>query len=143
MAINQITVFLENKAGTLLNITKILACNDVNLCAINIAETSDYGLVRLITADNEKAKSVLTNAGYVYTETPVLAIVIGDKIGSLNGVLEILAKEDINVKYMYSIMGGYNDRACMVLQLSDIEKAIDVLKKSNVEIADESVFCVG
>ena len=85
MAINQITIFLENKAGALLNVTKILADNKVDLRAINIAETADYGLLRLITANNTGAKKVLKDEGLLFTETPVLAIAIEDKPGALSG----------------------------------------------------------
>ena len=136
MAINQITVFLENKAGALLNVTKLLAENKVDLKAINIAETADYGLLRLITADNAAAEEVLRKESLIFTETPVLAIAIDDKPGALSGVLEILAKENMDVHYMYSIFGHQNGYAYMIMQLGDTEKAAEILKANGVVIAE-------
>lgn len=136
MAINQITVFLENKAGALLNVTKILADNKVDLRAINIAETADYGLLRLITADNTGAKKVLKDEGLIFTETPVLAIAIEDKPGALSGALEILAKAEVNVHYMYSIFGNQNGKAYMIMQLDVVDKAAEILKANGMVIAE-------
>ena len=136
MAINQITVFLENKAGALLNVTKLLAENKVDLRAINIAETADYGLLRLITADNAAAEKVLKAENLIFTETPVLAIAIDDKPGALSGVLEILAKENIDVHYMYSIFGHQNGFAHMIMQLGETDKATELLKANGVVIAE-------
>ena len=136
MAINQITVFLENKAGALLNVTKILAQNKVDLRAINIAETADYGLLRLITADNTAAEKVLKAEGLIFTETPVLAIAIDDKPGALSGALEILAKAEVNVHYMYSIFGNQIGKAYMIMQLDEVEEASEILKANGMIIAE-------
>ena len=136
MAINQITVFLENKAGALLNVTKLLSENKVDLRAINIAETADYGLLRLITADNTQAKKVLKDEGLIFTETSVLAIAIEDKPGALSGALEILAKAEVNVHYMYSIFGNQNGKAYMIMQLDEVDKAAEILKANGMVIAE-------
>ena len=136
MAINQITVFLENKAGALLNVTKLLSENKVDLRAINIAETADYGLLRLITANNAAAEKVLKNENLIFTETPVLAVAIDDKPGALSGVLEVLAKENIDLHYMYSIFGNKNAKAYMIMQLQDVDKATELLKQSGMTIAE-------
>ena len=143
MAINQITIFLENKAGALLNVTKILADNKVDLRAINIAETADYGLLRLITADNGGAKNVLKAENLIFTETPVLAVAIDDKPGALSGVLEILAKENIDVNYMYSIFGHQNGYAYMIMQLGDYDKATKLLKANGIVIAEPKDLQIG
>lgn len=143
MAINQITVFLENKAGALLNVTKLLSENKVDLRAINIAETADYGLLRLITADNKKAEEVLKAENLIFTETPVLAIAIDDKPGALTDLLEVFAKNDINVHYMYSIFGNQDVKAYMIMQLSDIEKATKVLGDNNIVIAEPKDLKIG
>ncbi|MBR3908398.1 MAG: acetolactate synthase [Clostridia bacterium] len=143
MAINQITVFLENKAGALLNVTKLLSENKVDLRAINIAETADYGLLRLITADNAKAEKVLREESLIFTETPVLAIAIDDKPGALTDLLEVFAKNDINVHYMYSIFGNQDVKAYMIMQLSDIEKATKVLGDNNIVIAEPKDLKIG
>ncbi len=143
MAINQITVFLENKAGALLNVTKILSDNNVDLRAINIAETADYGLLRMITADNASAEKVLKNEGLIFTETPVLAVAIDDKPGALSGVLEVLAKENIDVHYMYSIFGHQNGFAYMIMQVENTEKANEILKANGVAIAESCDLQIG
>ncbi|MBR4099679.1 MAG: acetolactate synthase [Clostridia bacterium] len=143
MAINQITVFLENKAGALLNVTKILSDNKVDLRAINIAETADYGLLRMITADNALAEKVLKAESLIFTETPVLAIAIDDKPGALSEVLEILANESIDVHYMYSIFGHQNGKAYMIMQVEDAEKATDILKAKGIVIAEAKDLQIG
>lgn len=143
MAINQITVFLENKAGSLLDVTKILSENKVDLRAINIAETADYGLLRMITADNASAEKVLKNEGLIFTETPVLAVAIDDKPGALSGVLEILAKENIDVHYMYSIFGHQNGKAYMIMQVAEVDKATEILKANGVTIAESKDLQIG
>ena len=143
MAINQITVFLENKAGALLDVTKLLSENKVDLRAINIAETADYGLLRLITADNKQAEKVLKKENLIFTETPVLAVAIDDKTGALTDLLAIFAKNDINVHYMYSIVGHQDGKAYMIMQLSDIEKATKVLADNNIVIAEPKDLQIG
>lgn len=143
MAINQITVFLENKAGALLDVTKLLSNNKVDLRAINIAETADYGLLRLITADNKKAEEVLKAENLIFTETSVLAVAIDDKAGALTDLLEVFAKNDINVHYMYSIFGNQDVKAYMIMQLSDIEKATKVLGDNNIVIAESKDLKIG
>ncbi|MBR2448290.1 MAG: hypothetical protein IKB29_04860 [Clostridia bacterium] len=143
MAINQITVFLENKAGALLDVTKLLSSNQVDLRPINIAETADYGLLRLITADNKKAEEVLKAENLIFTETPVLAVAIDDKAGALTNLLEVFAKNDINVHYMYSIFGNQDVKAYMIMQLSDIEKATKVLGDNNIVIAEPKDLKIG
>lgn len=143
MTINQITVFLENKAGALLDVTKLLSNNAVDLRAINIAETADYGLLRLITADNKQAEKVLKEENLIFTETPVLAVAIDDKAGALTNLLEILAKNDIDVHYMYSIFGSQDGKAYMIMQISDIEKAAAVLADNNIVTAEPSDLKIG
>jgi len=143
MAINQITVFLENKAGALLNVTKLLSKNNVDLRAINIAETADYGLLRLITADNTLAEKVLKAEGLIFTKTSVLAVAIADKPGALSEVLEILASAEIDVNYMYSIFGHQNGLAYMIMQLSEVDKATTVLKANGVVIAEANDLQIG
>ncbi len=136
MAINQITVFLENRAGKLLEVTEILSKNQVDLKAINIAETADYGLLRVITANSDLAEKSLKDEGIICTKTPVVAIAVPNKVGGLNSLLKILADENIDVHYMYSIFGQVNGLAYMILQLSDSEKATEVLLKNGIGIAE-------
>ena len=143
MAINQITVFLENKSGELLRVTKLLSENKVDLRAINIAETADYGLLRMITADNALAEKVLRQENLIFTETSVLAVAIDDKPGALSNALEILANENLDVHYMYSIFGHQDGKAYMIMQLADIEKAANVLKSSGIILAEPKDLRIG
>jgi hypothetical protein len=143
MAINQITIFLENKAGALLDVTKLLSENKVDLRAINIAETADYGLLRLITADNKQAEKVLKKENLIFTETPVLAVAIDDKTGALTDLLAIFANNDINVHYMYSIFGSQDGKAYMIMQISDIEKATSILAENNILTAEPKDLKIG
>ncbi len=136
MAINQITAFLENRAGKLLEVTEILSKNNVDLRAINIAETADYGLLRVIANDSDAAVNALKDAGVICTKTPVIAVAVQNKVGGLNALLKILANAGIDVNYMYSIFGQVNGLAYMILQLSDTEKATEVLLKNGVGIAE-------
>lgn len=143
MAINQITVFLENKAGALASVTKALADNKVDLRAINIAETADYGLLRLITADNAAAEKVLKEEALIFTETPVLAVAIDDKPGALSDVLEVFAKENIDLHYMYSIFGHQDGCAYMIMQMAEVDKTAELLKANGVTIAEPGDLQIG
>ena len=143
MAINQITVFLENKSGELLKVTKLLSENKVDLRAINIAETADYGLLRMITADNTLAEKVLKQENLIFTETPVLAVAIDDKPGALSNALEILANENLDVHYMYSIFGHQDSKAYMIMQLADIDKAANVFKNAGIILAEPKDLRIG
>lgn len=136
MAINQITAFLENRAGKLLEVTEILSNKGIDLRAINIAETADYGLLRVIAEDSEAAEKALKEEGIICTKTPVIAVAVQNKVGGLNSLLKILANENIDVHYMYSIFGQVNGLAYMILQLSDADKAAEVLIKNGVGIAE-------
>lgn len=95
MVLNQVAVFLENRTGRLSEMCAILAENNVNLAAVSVADTSDYGVVRLLTCDNELAKEVLTKAGFVVSSTDMVAVFVDDKPGGLAKMLKILEEEEI------------------------------------------------
>ena len=128
MTIQQISVFLENRAGQLAEITTILADHQVNMRALHIAETSDYGVLRMIVDRPQKAASALLEHGFVLSMTPVLAVVVPDVPGSLSKVLAVLAQEGIDVEYMYSVFGLVSDRACMIFRVADVERLAKVLE---------------
>ena len=127
MSIQQISVFLENRAGQLADITAVLAQNGINMRAIHIAETSDYGVLRIIVDRPQKATSALLEHGFVLSMTPVLAVVVPDEPGALAKVLAVLAGEGIDVEYMYSVFGQVDERACMIFRVGDIERLSAVL----------------
>ena len=125
MNVTQISVFLENRAGQLSNITRVLSENGVDLRAINIAETQDYGVLRIIPADAQKASSVLLENGFIMAMTPVIAVAVPDRPGGLNSLLEALAEENIGIEYMYSVFSMNSGEALMVLQVGEAEKAAE------------------
>ena len=119
MSVYQISVFLENRAGQLAEITKDLADHNVDLRAISIAETADYGVLRLIVDDTVQASAVMQDHEYVYSMTPVLVVPVSDAVGGLAPVLEILAKANIDIEYMYSLFTHQEGKAYMVFRTSD------------------------
>ena len=129
MNVTQISVFLENRAGQLSNITRVLSENGVDLRAINIAETADYGVLRLIPADAQKASAVLLENGFIMAMTPVIAVAVPDRPGGLNSLLEALAEENIGIEYMYSVFSSNSGEALMVLQVGEAEKVAEILSK--------------
>ena len=135
MAIKQITVFLENRAGRLLEITQLLADNNINLRALNIAETTDYGLLRVIADDCDKAVEVLKQNGAIVTTTDVLAVAVPNVAGGLNTLLQVLASANVDVSYMYSIFGRADEKAYMIMQLSDADEVTEHLESKGITVA--------
>ena len=127
MAIQQISVFLENRAGQLAEITGVLAQHHIDMRAIHIAETSDYGVLRIIVDQPQQAATVLLEHGFVLSMTPVVAVVVPDEPGALAKVLAVLAQEQIDVEYMYSVFGQVGNLACMIFRVQDIERLTAVL----------------
>ena len=122
MNVHQISVFLENRAGQLAEITAVLAENGIDLRAISIAETSDYGVLRMIVDDAQKATGILQEHGYILSMTPVTVIAVPDAPGGLAPVLGILAEAHIDIEYMYSLFTHTDGQAYMVFRISDEEK---------------------
>ncbi len=134
MTIPQISVFLENKAGQLADITKILSDNQVNMRAINIAETADYGVLRLIVNDAQKASAILLEQGFILTMTPVVGVAVPDAPGGLSKVLGMISTAGIDVEYMYSVFGQKDGQACMIFRVADTESLAAVLNKNGIAI---------
>ena len=140
MTVNQISVFVENKSGALAQITAELSAGGVNMRALSIAETQDFGVLRFIADDEEKAAAVLRGAGYVLSLTPVLAVVIRDEPGSLARTLAILAEADIDVEYTYAFLTPRPGTACMIFRVKDNEAAARVLTGAGVVLARKEEF---
>ena len=138
MSITQISIFLENRAGQLSEITKILSENSIDLKALNIAETADYGILRIISDDSDKAAKLLRDNGFIVTETPVAAAAVPNKAGGLNDLLNIISKEEIDIEYMYSVFGQKDGLAYMIFKVKDVEAFISVLEKYFITVADNS-----
>ena len=133
MTIPQISVFLENKAGQLADITGILSENHVNMRAINIAETADYGVLRLIVDDASKASSILLDKGFILTMTPVVGVAVPDTPGGLSNVLSAISHAGIDVEYMYSVFGQKDGQACMIFRVADAESLTGILEQNGIE----------
>ena len=137
MSVYQISIFLENRAGQLADVTRILADNAIDMRAISIAETSDYGVLRLIVDDAEKATFILHQHGYVLSMTPVSGVAVPDEIGGLAPVLEALAKGHMDVEYMYSLFTHKAGPAYMVFRIEDEAKFADLLRPYRIKLADK------
>jgi len=122
MAIRQITVFVQNKQGALVSITEALAANQVNIRALSIAETEDFGILRLIVNDEETAQKTLSDAGYLIKVTEVVGVKIGDAPGKLTGALEVLDKAGINLEYLYAFMARTEKHAYVVLRVRIMQR---------------------
>ena len=126
--IKQLSVFLENRTGQLVQITDILSKNGVNMRAVNIAETVDYGVLRLIADDSDKAFRILSEAGFVVSENTVEAVAVPDRAGGLNEVLHILSENGADIEYMYSVFGSRESLDYMIFKFKDnapFEKAVE------------------
>ena len=123
----QISVFLENRAGQLSEITTILAENGVDLRAISIAETADYGVLRMIVDDAQKATAILMQHGYLLSMTPVLVIAVPDQPGGISPVLAALAEGNIDIEYMYSLFTHVEGKAYIVFRVAEADKFVSLL----------------
>ena len=134
MKVKQISIFLENKSGRLAQVTQILADNKINIRALSLADTADFGILRVIVSDVERASSVLKTAGYTLGETDVVAVEVLDRPGGLANVLSPLWKAGLDVEYMYAFVQSSGENAIMIFRFEDPDKAIAVLKESDVRI---------
>ena len=128
MAIKQLTIFVENKQGTMVSVTRTLAAHNVNIRALSIAETEAFGILRLIVNDAETAKKTLSDEGYLFKSTEVVGVKIGDAPGKLTSALEVLDNAGINVEYLYAFMARTEKHAYVVLRVEDnaaAEKALE------------------
>jgi hypothetical protein len=130
----QISVFLENEPNALVKLTGVLAKNQINLKSINIAETKDFGVIRLIVDKTEEAINVLKGNSLMCAQTDVIGIKIPDVIGGLHGILENFRENNINIEYMYSILERSENMAIMVFKFKDINEAIKIIDSSNYKI---------
>jgi hypothetical protein len=134
MKVEQISIFLENKAGRLAQITRVLGEAGVNIRALSLADTSDFGILRLIVNDNEKAVKVLKENGFTVNRTPVVAVEVPDKPGGLGRILETLRQQDLNVEYMYAFVERRGDAAIIIFRFDQPERAVEALTASGVRI---------
>lgn len=127
MMIQQLSVFLENRAGQLSEVTELLAQNHIDMLALNIAETADYGVLRLIVDKPREASALLKEHSFIVKETNVVQAPVPDKPGGLNLVLKAIAEANMDIEYMYSVLAQKNGLAYMVFRVADPEKLNQVL----------------
>ena len=132
MTIQQISVFLENRAGQLAEITSILAGEGINMRALHIAETADYGVLRMIVDKPQRTARLLLEHGFILSMTPVLAVVVPDEPGALGKILTLLAKENIDAEYVYSVFGQVQGQACMIFRVADLDRLAGLLKDNGM-----------
>ena len=134
MKVEQISVFLENKPGSLKKATLVLKDNNINIRTLSVAETVDFGILRLIVNDVEKAHKVLKDNGFRVSKTPVVAVEVPDKPGGLHSIMEVVSKEGINVEYLYAFVEKSGQNAVIIFRFDNPEKAIEVLTKQNFAV---------
>lgn len=134
MSIKQISVFMENRPGRLAEITRVLAKNNIDMRAINIADTTDFGILRMIVSEPDRAEKVLRDNNMTASITDVIAISIDDKIGSFSDVMSILEQGNISVEYIYSFIGEKSAKAGIVIRTNNGEKALELFEKNEVNI---------
>lgn len=132
MTAKQVSVFLENRAGRLADVTTLLGDNGVNIRALSLADTADFGILRLIVNDPDKAVALLRKAGLAVRETEVVAAEVPDRPGGLAEILRLLSAEQINVEYMYAFVRSPAESAIMIFRFDDPGKALEVLQRKGV-----------
>ncbi|MBN1524713.1 MAG: ACT domain-containing protein [Spirochaetales bacterium] len=140
MKIKQIAVFLENKKGRLAEVTRVLSEAGVNIRALSLADTADFGILRLIVNDTEKALAALKIKEFVAQVNEVIAVEIEDKPGGLSKILDVFEKENINIEYMYAFVEKHVDNAIVIFRTDEHQKMIDVLGKHKIGIVSNDVL---
>lgn len=141
MLIKQLSVFVENKPGRLAAVIEALGKNNINMSALSLADTSEYGILRIIVDNPESAADILKQIGVVVKVTKVLAVSMDDTPGGLSKILDVFIKNEINVDYMYAFVGKTADKAVMVVKVSDAKKAEDALESAGISTLDtEDVY---
>ncbi|MFO7556388.1 MAG: ACT domain-containing protein [Desulfobacterales bacterium] len=138
MRAEQISVFLENKAGRLAEVTAILSEAEVNIRALALADTSDFGVLRLIVDNNAKAVEALKNRGFTVGRNDVLAVEVEDRPGGLHRILDMLHKAQINVEYMYAFVQHSGENAVMIFRIDNIDEAVRILEENKVKVINGS-----
>ncbi|MDH3391912.1 MAG: ACT domain-containing protein [Desulfobulbaceae bacterium] len=134
MKVDQLAVFLENKSGRLAAITKALSDNSINIRALSVADTADFGILRLIVDDIDKATRVLKEGGFTVGKTDVIAVEVADKPGGLARVLSVLHEAGLNVEYMYAFVKKSAENAVLIFRFDDPDIAITILQNAGIRI---------
>jgi hypothetical protein len=136
MEIQQISVFLENTTGRLSEVTKVLAQANINLRAISIADTADFGILRLLVDKTDKAVEALNSSGFTTRQTSVVAVEIEDVPGSLAKLMELFQKSQVNIEYLYASLEGKAGKAVVIFKLKDHDKGLKILQENGLTLAE-------
>lgn len=134
MKVDQLSIFLENRAGRLAEVTRLLAEAKVNIRALSLADTSDFGILRLIVSDFEKAKDALKEAGFTVGRTTVVAVEVDDRPGGLHSIMEMLQAKGINIEYMYAFVQQSGANAVIIFRFDRTDEAIELLQEKGIPI---------
>lgn len=134
MNVEQISIFLENKSGRLAEVTSVLSEAGINIRALYLADTSDFGILRLIVNETEKAWQALKENGFTVEKTRVVAIEVPDRPGGLSSILNAIKDEGINVEYMYAFVEKSGENAIVIFRFDEFEKSVDILQRAGVRI---------
>ena len=140
MKVEQISIFIENKSGRLAEVSGILGDSSVNIRALSLADTSDFGILRLIVDDSEKALQVLRGHKFTVSKTEVIGVAVPDSPGGLSSILHILDQNNVNVEYMYAFVERSGDNAVIIFRFDDIDEAIRVLAENGITILKGSTI---
>jgi len=134
MKADQLSIFLENRAGRLAEVTKTLSDSDINIRALSLADTSDFGILRLIVSDFEKARQMLKEQGFTVGRTSVVAVEVPDRPGGLHDLLELFGQNSINVEYMYAFVQQSGKNAVIIFRFDRTEQAIELLQANGIGV---------
>ncbi|MBR2294457.1 MAG: ACT domain-containing protein [Clostridiales bacterium] len=137
MSVKQINVFLENESGRLAEVTAALAKNKIDIRALYVADTTEYGILRMLVNQPDEAQVVLQNLGFTVSQTSVIAVAIPDTPGTLDKVLGVLSANNISLEYLYAFVGRASSDAVVVIRVDDKNKALEYLEKSGVKVLDD------
>ena len=137
MTIKQISIFIENRPESLLELTEVLAKHNINMRALSLADTNDFGIARIIVDSPDSVAEMLTKEGYIVKATNVIALEIPDNSGSLNSILRILGENGRNVEYMYGFTGRKSNSAFMILRSTDVPTTEKVLENNGIRMVSE------
>ena len=140
MIVEQISVFVENKEGRLLEIAEVLANNNIDISALSLADTDEYGVLRMIVSDPYKAKDALLAQGIIGKVTNVLAVSISDEPGGFATSLKNITDSGISIKYMYACVSHKKGKALMILSVSDIKKAEEIVSSNKDDVAPTEIY---
>ena len=143
MKVEQIAIFLENKSGRMAEITAILAQSGINIRAMSLADTADFGILRLIVNDTERARQILKENGFTVGTTEVIVVEVEDKPGGLARVLQIIKEGELNIEYMYAFTQKSGESGLIIFRFDELDAAIDLLVRADVRLlSGEEVYSI-